>query len=112
MHWRLIHEWFVPELIYIKGEKNDVADALTCLEISDNQEILNIYELYVYDDENLPDCAYPICYHNIAETKKTDAKLKQNLVSHKDYTLDTFRGGDQNHRLICQNIKICLPTAL
>ena len=34
------------------------------------------------------------------------------IVSHKDYTLETFRGGDQHHCLICQNSKTCLPTAL
>ena len=49
---------------------------------------------------------YPIRYHDIAKAQETDAKLKQNLVSHKDYTLDTFRGGDQNYRLICRNSKI------
>ena len=80
--------------------------------MSDNQDILNNSDLYGYDDEDLPDSAYPIRYHDIAKAQKTDAKIQQNLVSHKDYTLDTFRGGDQNHCLICQNNKICLPTAL
>ena len=56
--------------------------------------------------------AYSICYHDTAKAQKTDAKLQQKLVSHKDYTLNTFRGGDQNHRLIFRNNKICLPTAL
>ena len=60
----------------------------------------------------MPDSAYPIRYHDIAKAQKTDAKLQQKLVSHKDYTLDTFRGGDQNHRLICRNNKICLHAAL
>ena len=93
-----------------KGENNVVADALSHLEMSDNQEILNVSEIYGYDDEDLPDITYPIRYHDIAKAQKTDAKLQQNLVSHKDYNLDTFRGGNQNHRLICQNNKICLPT--
>ena len=61
----------------------------------DNQEILNISEIYVYDDADLPDSVYPIRYHNIEKSQKNDAKLNQKLVSHKDYTLDTFRGGDQ-----------------
>ena len=69
--------------------------------MSDNQEILNISELYGYDDKDLPDSAYPIRYQDIAKTQKTDAKLQQRLVSHKDYTLNTFCGGNQNHRLIC-----------
>ena len=79
--------------------------------MSDNQDILNISDLYGYNDKDLPYIAYPICYHDIAKSQKTDAKLNQKLVSHKDYTLDTFSGSDQNHPLICQNSKICLPAA-
>ena len=112
MHWRLILEEFGPELKYIKGENNVVSDALYFLGMSENQDILNISELYGYNENDLPDSSYPICYHYIAKSQKTDAKLQQNIVSHKDYTLDTFRGGDQNHHLIFQNSKICLPTAL
>ena len=74
--WRLIIEEFGPELRYIKGENNVVADSLSHLEMSDNQEILNISELYGYNDEDLPDSAYPISYHSIAKEQKTDAKLK------------------------------------
>ena len=80
--------------------------------MSDNQEILDIYELHGYDDTYLPDSVYPICYHDITKAQKTDAKLNQKLVSHKDYTLDTFRGGNQNHFLIFRNSKIYLPAAL
>ena len=95
MRWRLILEEFGPELKYIKGENNVVADSLSHLEMSDNQEILNISDLYGYDDKDLPESAYPIRYHNIAKAQETDAKLQQKLVSHKDYTLDTFCGGDK-----------------
>ena len=63
MRWRIILEEFGPELKYIKGENNVVADALSRLEKSPNQEILNISEIYGYDDEDMPDSAYPICYH-------------------------------------------------
>ena len=112
MRWRLILEEFGPELKYIKGENNVVADALSRLEKSPNQEILNISELYGYDDKDIPNSAYPIRYHDIAKAQDTDAKLNQKLVSHKDYTLDIFRGGDKDHRLIYRNNKICLPTSL
>ena len=94
MRWRLILKEFGPELKYIKGENNVVAEALSRLEMSDNQDILNISELYGYNDKDLPDRAYPIFYHDIAKAQKTDAKLQQKLVSHKDYTPDTFCGGD------------------
>ena len=79
--------------------------------MSDNLEILKICYLYGCDDEDLHDSSYPIIYHDISKAQNTDAKLQKNLVSHKDYTLDTFRGGDQNHCLIFQNSKMCLPTA-
>ena len=80
--------------------------------MSDNQEILNISEIYGYNEADLPDNAYPISYHGIAKAHKTDAKINQKLISHKDYTLNTFRGGNQNHCLICRESKICLPAAL
>ena len=82
MCWRLILEEFGPELKYIKGENNVVADALSRLEMSDNQEILNVSELYGYDDEDMTDSAYPIHYHDIAKSQKSDAKIQQKLVSH------------------------------
>ena len=68
MHWRLILEEFGPELKYIKGENNVVADDLSHLEMSDNQEILNISEIYGYGDDIMPDSAYPINYHDIVKT--------------------------------------------
>ena len=80
MRWRLILEEFGPELKYIKGENNVVADALSRLEKMQNQDILNISELYGYDDEDLPDSAYPIRYHGIAKAQETDAKLQQKIV--------------------------------
>ena len=90
----LILKYFGPELKYIKGENKVVADDLSRLEMSKNEEILNISEIYGYDDADLPDCDYTIRYHDISKAWKTDAKLKQKLVSHKEYTLDTFRGGN------------------
>ena len=83
MRWCLILEEFGLELKYIKGENNVVANAFSRLEMIDNQEILGISELYGYDDEDLPDSAYPIRYHDIAKAHKTDAKILKKIVSHK-----------------------------
>ena len=74
--------------------------------MSDNKDILNIYELYCYNDDDLPNSAYLIRYRNIEKAQKNDAKLQQILVPHKDYTLNTFCGGKQNHRLIFRNSKV------
>ena len=77
MLWSLILKEFVPELKYIKCENNIVANVLSRLEMSDNQDILNIPELHGYNEADLPDSAYPICYHKMAKAHKTDAKLKK-----------------------------------
>ena len=75
-----------------------------------HQEIFNISELYGCNDADLSDSSYPIRYHNIAKAQKNDYKLNQKLVSHKDYTLNTVFGGNQNNCLIFRNSKICLPS--
>ena len=46
MRWRLILKAFGLELKYIKGENNIIDNALSRLEMSDNQDILNISEIY------------------------------------------------------------------
>ena len=53
MLWRLILKEFGPEIKYTKGENNVVDDALYRLEMSYNQEIFKISELYGYDDADL-----------------------------------------------------------
>ena len=73
MRWRLVLKDFGPELKYTKGENNVVADALSRLDMSDNKEILNISELYGYNDEDLTDSAYQILYCNISKAQKKDA---------------------------------------
>ena len=84
---------------YIKGGNNVVANALSCLEKSPNQDILNISELYGYNDEDLPDSAYPIRYHDIAKAQETDAKLQQKLYSLDGVAKDDARAVEKH--LVC-----------
>ena len=58
MRWRLIVEELCPELKCIKGENNIVSDALSLLDMSDNQDTLNVSEIYGYNDNDLRDSAY------------------------------------------------------
>jgi hypothetical protein len=53
MRWRLVLEECGPELEYIKGKRNVVADALSRLNIEDNREIFG------FDDDDLPESAFP-----------------------------------------------------
>ena len=85
MLWRLIIKEFSPELKYVKGENNVTADALFFLEMSDNQDILNISELYGFDEADLPDSSYRIRYHGISKACETDAKLKKDSLTWRLY---------------------------
>ena len=46
MRWRIILKEFGPELKYIKDENNVVADSLYHIEMSYNEDILIISDLY------------------------------------------------------------------
>ena len=52
MRWRLILEEFSPELIYIKGSKNIVADALSRLDKIDNLNNTNPNSNYNKKNKN------------------------------------------------------------
>jgi RNase H-like domain found in reverse transcriptase len=43
MRWRLIIEEYSPELIYLKGSTNIVADALSRLNIDSSKRICNVH---------------------------------------------------------------------
>ncbi len=112
MRWRLVLEEYGPELIYIKGESNVVADALSRLEIDDKREIFNLSESFGFDDNDLPATAYPLRYCDISKAQITPPPLLKKLASHRNYSKTTFRGGDKPHQLICHNGKISLPPSL
>jgi hypothetical protein len=58
MRWRLIIEEYGPELKYIKGERNIVADALSRLDMSSDKshtaEETYMAELFGLDTEDIP----------------------------------------------------------
>ena len=59
MQRRLILEEFGPKLVYIKGEHNIVADALSRLELTENEiEMKNLGEILNFEEE-LPKDTFP-----------------------------------------------------
>ena len=67
MKWQLLIEKFGPELVYLQGKKNIVADALSRLDISPtNTQEPNLEQLLVSNaecfatDTKLPSTVYPI----------------------------------------------------
>jgi hypothetical protein len=112
MCWRLTLEEYGPELRYIKGEHNVVADALSRLDMIEVSEIYNVAECFGYDDDDLPESSFPVRYSDISKMQQNDEKLKKKLDSHRNYTESTFRGGDKSHQLIRKNNRIVIPKPL
>jgi hypothetical protein len=112
MRWRLVLKEFGPDLQGMEAEHNAVADALSQLEIDDEQEISNISECFGYDDDNLPPSSFPLRHKDIAKAQSDNPALPLKLRTNKDFSEATFRGGDEEHKLTCCNGKTALPPSL
>ena len=119
LRWRLILEEFSPELVYIKGQNNVIADALSRLEIADTSKknkkpkLDKLAELYALDDEDLPADAFPITYANILKNQQKDKKLLKRFKSSRELKFKEFHGGGRSFKLICnKENKIVMPEAL
>jgi len=115
MRWRLLLEEFGPELIYIKGEHNIVADALSRLDLipQKSEQTMNyLAENYGLNDEDLPADAFPLTYKQIAREQNKDKLLLEKVKTKADYHLKVFRGGGKKRELICKDNKIVLPSSI
>ena len=121
MRWRLILEEFAPQLIYVKGENNIVADALSRLAINDvttarpessEPTVSYLAELYGLDDVDLPDDAYPLKYSLIDQYQRQDLTLLNKTKKNPNYTIGDFHGGGKTYKLIVKHGKIVVPQPL
>ena len=109
MRWRLILEEFGPDLNYLKGEKNIVADALSRLELKEESLSKDIAMLYGLDETNIE---YPLTFANIRIAQQADQTLRNEAASNPKYHLKSFHGGGNTVMLICMNDKIVIPSKL
>ena len=102
MRWCLIIEEYGPELIYVKGENNIVADALSRLPTIQNistdaeaqtMEMHEMAELFGQDDLDLPESAFPLTYKLITKYQKEDKELLKLLQDNDQFYIKTFHGG-------------------
>lgn len=115
LRWRLLVEEFGPELRYIKGPKNVVADALSRLDLikhpPDTSASVPQAELFA----DLPNVDYPehfpLSYKQLADAQQLDARL-QRLKHNKNYAEKTFRSSSGERTLICYKDKIVIPASL
>jgi transposase InsO family protein len=106
LRWRLIIEEFNPEFIYIKGEQNTVADALSRLDTI-NEEITE-FEI----DDDLPDTAYPLNLKLITKYQQKDEEILKRLQENPKYQLKSFSGGGKVRQLVVKDDKIVIPAAV
>ena len=123
MRWRLILEEFGPELHYIKGQKNIVADTLSRLDLTVNEnsdnfdEPTKIFEqmavTYAPENDDFPKEEHPISYKTIMAAQLKDKHLlKCSKTGDKNYSVKTFQGADKVRKLICYKDKIVISKSL
>ena len=128
MHWHLLLEEYGPELIYLIGEHNIVADGLSRLEKEhffvaealstleqDSKGTLtldNYAQVCALTAEDLPKDAFPLKYSTIHKAQFTDKKLKEQCQCLASFHMKSFHGGDKTYDLICQDEKIYIPNSL
>jgi hypothetical protein len=118
MRWRLFLEEYGPAIIYIKGEKNIVADALSRLDRSEGKEqeenlLFQNAQLF-HMEEDLPPNAFPLKLKTITKYQQQDKQLLEQVQkdNKNNYSLNIFCGGGKERKVICKNDKIVKPKML
>ena len=120
LRWRLLIEEYGPEMKYIKGCKNVIADLLSRLPVLDvdPQPIESCHAFYEYyandpaDEAPVVDDVMPITFKQIKIEQLKDTRLQRRLHREAKYHTLTFSGGETKYSLICYSGKIVIPPTL
>jgi transposase InsO family protein len=117
MRWRLILEEYSPELIYIQGDKNIVADALSRLELTEDPpdlqpEVNVLAEHFALSKTDVPEEAHPTNLKTIMRYQQNDKELIETAKKNKNFSIKQFHGAGKQYSLICFNNKIVVPKQL
>eukprot|EP00957_Ditylum_brightwellii_P159655 12152654-Ditylum_brightwellii.AAC.1 len=104
-------EDFGPELVYIKGNDNVVADAMRS---HLQKKVPDLYTIAdYYGIEQLSEGIYHVQLKLLqAEQQKDKKLLKKAKPSNANYKVKNFLGCDQKYQLMCLNNKIVVLTSL
>ncbi len=108
MRWRLIIEEFGPKLLYIKGENNVVADALSRLGLKEEDFSL---DAFAFANQDVDD-GFPLTYAKVHKAQQEDQALLDTAAKDKAFKTETYRHSDKQYDLLTENGKIYVPKAL
>jgi hypothetical protein len=112
MRWRLLLEEYGPKLTYVKGTNNIVADALSRLDISEEEFSEEAFAIELATEEDFP-ADYPLSYKEIAYRQQRDEKLLKDATEKPDqYIKKPYTFSDKTYELITKNDKIYVPQEL
>ena len=113
MRWRLVIEEYGPTLVYIQGEKNVTADALSRLDITDQPiTFTQQAELLGLEKDEQSEDIFPLRYKDIQKAQQKDKWLLNKLLKDSEYSLREVHGGGKTRSLIVKNNKIVVPKDL
>jgi hypothetical protein len=129
LRWRMVLEEYGPELIYIKGPDNVVADALSRLDllpdppVVDNKpetnvmghsaDYMTISDYFEVHRNELPDDAFPLRMSLIEAEQRKDNELQTAINKpNSKYRRRQVRGGNKRYEVIETNGKIVVPIGL
>jgi len=95
LRWRLLIEECSPKLVHLAGHKNEVADALSRLDL-DTSSSLSVEEYAmaeIFASEDITPVTYPLQFKRITDFQQKDKELLEWAASNKDYHLKSFSGG-------------------
>jgi len=112
VRWRLLLEEFGPELTHVKGANNIVADALSRLEIAEEELSAEAFANELADEEEDFPTGHPLSYKEIAFRQKKDRALQNKFRTQpKLHVKKPCAFSDSAHELIANN-KIHVPKSL
>ena len=115
MRWRLILEEYNPELRYIKGEHNIVADALSRLDMMSVEEYAETFTEEHYAEcfaaQNVPK-TFPCSYVELKLEQEKDAELQESFERIDSWKYQEFPFSDGSFTLITREGKIVVPKTM
>jgi len=113
MQWRLLLDEFGPNLTYVKGSNNIVADALSQLEITEKEFSAEAFANELVNEEEEFPTGCPLSYKEIAFPQKKDRAIQNKFRTEPElYIKKPYTFSDSTYKLITKNDKIYVPKAL